>query len=75
MRHSFGCDDARFAIPAGLIGSIAFVKYPDTTVALYVLWKALQVICFGNIIAIEMHILLFFAVFFFVFAVGLQCWK
>ncbi|XP_067635544.1 transmembrane protein 135-like isoform X2 [Eurosta solidaginis] len=44
LRHSFGRDDPRFAIPAGLLGSIAFSIYPDVTVALYVMWKALQVL-------------------------------
>ncbi|XP_017494604.1 PREDICTED: transmembrane protein 135-like, partial [Rhagoletis zephyria] len=42
LRHSFGRDDPRFAIPAGLLASTAFTKYPDVTVALYVMWKALQ---------------------------------
>lgn len=43
LRHSFGRDDPRFAIPAGLLASVSFTKYPDVTVALYVMWKALQV--------------------------------
>ncbi|XP_004518189.1 transmembrane protein 135 [Ceratitis capitata] len=43
LRHSFGRDDPRFAIPAGLLASVAFTKYPDVTVALYVMWKALQI--------------------------------
>ncbi|KAH8248336.1 hypothetical protein KR032_001194 [Drosophila birchii] len=45
LRHSFNRDDARFAIPAGLISSVAFTMYPDNTVALYVMWKALQILC------------------------------
>ncbi|KAH8418473.1 hypothetical protein KR009_004712 [Drosophila setifemur] len=45
LRHSFNQDDARFAIPAGLIASVSFTYYPDNTVALYVMWKALQIIC------------------------------
>lgn len=43
MRRITGNDSAYHAIPAGLIAGIAFRKYPDTTVALYVLWKAAQV--------------------------------
>lgn len=43
LRHCFNRDDALFAIPAGLIASITFTQYPDNTVALYVMWKALQV--------------------------------
>ncbi|TMW51397.1 hypothetical protein DOY81_003521 [Sarcophaga bullata] len=44
LRHLFDRDDARFAIPAGLVGSIAFAYYPDVTVALYVMWKMLQIV-------------------------------
>ncbi|XP_075145687.1 transmembrane protein 135-like [Haematobia irritans] len=44
LRHGFNRDDPRFAIPAGLISSLSFFYYPDTTVALYVMWKALQII-------------------------------
>ncbi|XP_011192507.2 transmembrane protein 135 [Zeugodacus cucurbitae] len=43
LRHSFGRDDPRFAIPAALLASVSFTKYPDVTVALYVMWKALQI--------------------------------
>ncbi|BFF89835.1 transmembrane protein 135 [Drosophila madeirensis] len=45
LRHSFNRDEAAFAIPAGLVASLAFTKYPDNTVALYVMWKALQILC------------------------------
>ncbi|XP_023301727.2 transmembrane protein 135-like [Lucilia cuprina] len=44
LRHIFNRDDPRFAIPAGMIGSISFAYYPDVTVALYVMWKMLQVV-------------------------------
>ncbi|XP_067618540.1 transmembrane protein 135-like [Eurosta solidaginis] len=44
LRHSFVRDDPRFAIPAGLLGSIAFSIYLDVTVAIYVMWKALQIL-------------------------------
>ncbi|XP_037943251.1 transmembrane protein 135-like [Teleopsis dalmanni] len=44
LRRTFGKDDPLFAIPAGLIGSIAFTQYPDVTVALYVMWKTLQIV-------------------------------
>ncbi|XP_030376286.1 transmembrane protein 135-like [Scaptodrosophila lebanonensis] len=44
LRHSFGHDSAAFAIPAGLIGSIGLLQFPNTTVSLYVMWKALQLL-------------------------------
>ncbi|XP_068155687.1 transmembrane protein 135 [Drosophila tropicalis] len=44
LRHSYNRDDARFAIPAGLVASLAFTQYPDNSVALYVMWKALQIL-------------------------------
>ncbi|XP_017845375.1 transmembrane protein 135 [Drosophila busckii] len=44
LRHSFNRDQAFYAIPAGLVASLAFTKYPDNTVALYVMWKALQIL-------------------------------
>lgn len=43
LRRATGKDSPSHAIPAGLIAGIAFTKYPDTTVALYVLWKTAQV--------------------------------
>lgn len=43
LRHITGRDDPLHGIPAALLASIAFANYPDTTVALYVFWKALQV--------------------------------
>lgn len=46
LRRSFGYDSPSHAIPAALIASISFVIYPDITAALYVMWKALQVIFF-----------------------------
>ncbi|XP_017073410.2 transmembrane protein 135 [Drosophila eugracilis] len=42
LRHTFGFDDALFAIPAGLIGSVGLLRFPNTTVACYLMWKALQ---------------------------------
>lgn len=43
LRHIFGKDDPMYAIPSAFLASIAFASYPDTTIALYVFWKALQV--------------------------------
>lgn len=43
MRHLTNQDSPLHAIPAGLIASTAFSNYPDTTVALYIMWKMLQV--------------------------------
>ncbi|EDV91315.1 transmembrane protein 135 [Drosophila grimshawi] len=44
LRHCFDRDEALFAIPAGLVASLAFTQYPDNTVALYVMWKAIQIL-------------------------------
>ncbi|KAH8362235.1 hypothetical protein KR200_001386 [Drosophila serrata] len=44
LRHSCGYDNALFAIPAGLLGSIGFLRFPNTTVALYLMWKSLQLL-------------------------------
>ncbi|XP_031634729.1 uncharacterized protein LOC116348020 [Contarinia nasturtii] len=57
LRHITGKDDPKHAIPAAFLSSIAFVSYPDTTVALYVFWKAIQcfeetMIHFGEILTI-----------------------
>ncbi|XP_019871641.2 transmembrane protein 135 isoform X2 [Aethina tumida] len=43
LRRTTGKDDALHAIPAGLVAGMAFTKYPDTTISLYVLWKAAQI--------------------------------
>lgn len=43
LRHATGRDDPAYAIPAGLVASCAFFSYPDTTVALYAMWKLLQI--------------------------------
>ncbi|XP_017058554.1 transmembrane protein 135 [Drosophila ficusphila] len=44
LRHSFGHDKALFAIPAGLIGSIGLLHFPNTTVSLYLMLKSLQLL-------------------------------
>ncbi|KAF2898931.1 hypothetical protein ILUMI_07245 [Ignelater luminosus] len=43
LRRATGRDSPYYAIPAGLLAGIAFKQYPDTTVALYVLWKMAQI--------------------------------
>lgn len=43
LRHITGKDNALYSIPASLIASLSFASYPDTTVALYVMWKMLQI--------------------------------
>lgn len=43
MRHITGQDSPYYALPAGLIAGLSFTNYPDTTVALYVFWKMLQI--------------------------------
>lgn len=44
LRRSFGYDSPTHAIPAALIASISFTIFPDNTAALYVMWKALQIL-------------------------------
>ncbi|XP_023168006.2 transmembrane protein 135 [Drosophila hydei] len=44
LRHCYNRDEALFAVPAGLVASLAFTQYPDNTVALYVMWKAIQIL-------------------------------
>ncbi|KAK4873385.1 hypothetical protein RN001_015414 [Aquatica leii] len=43
LRRSTGTDSPYHAIPAALLAGISFKKYPDTTVALYVMWKMAQI--------------------------------
>lgn len=42
LRRVFEKDSHSYGVPAGLIASIAFMAYPDNTIALYFMWKALQ---------------------------------
>lgn len=44
LRRSFHKDSPIYAIPAGLIASVTFMAYPNTTIALYFMWKTLQVL-------------------------------
>ncbi|XP_062123440.1 LOW QUALITY PROTEIN: transmembrane protein 135-like [Drosophila sulfurigaster albostrigata] len=44
LRHICGYDSAFFAIPAGLLGSIGLLHFPNTTIALYVMWRTLQLL-------------------------------
>ncbi|XP_011342047.1 transmembrane protein 135 isoform X2 [Ooceraea biroi] len=44
LRRTFYRDSHLFAIPAGLVASMAFTAYPNNTVALYFMWKALQLL-------------------------------
>ncbi|XP_060535730.1 transmembrane protein 135-like isoform X2 [Cylas formicarius] len=43
LRRLYGEDRPWYAVPAGLLAAFAFKRYPDTTVALYVMWKAAQI--------------------------------
>ena len=43
LRWIFNKDTKYHAIPAGLLAGLAFGFFPDNTVALYVMWKSLQV--------------------------------
>lgn len=42
LRHMTNTDKAAYAIPSGLVASVAFGYYADTTIALYIMWKTLQ---------------------------------
>ncbi|XP_066597034.1 transmembrane protein 135-like isoform X2 [Prorops nasuta] len=44
LRRAYNKDSSLFAIPASLVASVAFMVYPDNSVALYSMWKALQLI-------------------------------
>ncbi|KAM8705873.1 hypothetical protein ACLKA7_010208 [Drosophila subpalustris] len=44
LRHMCGYDSAIFAIPAGLLGSIGLLQFPNITIAMYVMWKTLQLL-------------------------------
>ncbi|XP_077281833.1 transmembrane protein 135 [Temnothorax americanus] len=44
LRRTFHKDSHIYAIPAGLIASVTFMAYPNTTVALYFMWKTLQLL-------------------------------
>ncbi|XP_022915769.1 transmembrane protein 135-like isoform X1 [Onthophagus taurus] len=43
LRRTTGKDSSMYAIPAGLLAGVAFSQYPDKTIALYVMWKTLQI--------------------------------
>ncbi|XP_034937145.1 transmembrane protein 135-like [Chelonus insularis] len=42
LRRTFNKNSKMHAIPAGLLASVAFLMFPNNTIALYVMWKALQ---------------------------------
>ncbi|XP_043272955.1 transmembrane protein 135-like isoform X2 [Venturia canescens] len=44
LRSACNKDSKYHAIPAGFVASIAFMMYPNNTAALYVMWKALQLL-------------------------------
>ncbi|XP_011159518.1 transmembrane protein 135 [Solenopsis invicta] len=44
LRRTFHKDSHIYAIPAGLIASVTFMAYPNSTIALYFMWKALQLL-------------------------------
>ncbi|XP_059472631.1 transmembrane protein 135-like isoform X1 [Neocloeon triangulifer] len=43
LRRSTGNDSPKLAVPAGLLAGTTFAFYPSPTVALYMMWKTLQV--------------------------------
>ncbi|KYM99817.1 hypothetical protein ALC62_09435 [Cyphomyrmex costatus] len=44
LRRTLHKDSHIYAIPAGLIASVTFMAYPNTTIALYFMWKTLQLL-------------------------------
>ncbi|XP_020278533.1 transmembrane protein 135-like isoform X2 [Pseudomyrmex gracilis] len=44
LRRTFNKDSHTYAIPAGLIASTAFMAFPNNTITLYFMWKALQLL-------------------------------
>ncbi|XP_055628459.1 transmembrane protein 135-like [Toxorhynchites rutilus septentrionalis] len=42
LRHITNSDKAAYAIPSGLLASVSFGFYADNTIALYIMWKTLQ---------------------------------
>ncbi|XP_076398351.1 transmembrane protein 135 isoform X1 [Megachile rotundata] len=44
LRRSFNKDSSYYAIPAGLIAGLTFMAYSSNTIALYFMWKALQLL-------------------------------
>ncbi|EDV91316.1 transmembrane protein 135 [Drosophila grimshawi] len=44
LRNVCGYDSATFAIPAGLLGSIGLLQFPNITISLYVMWKAMHML-------------------------------
>lgn len=51
LRHMTNTDKAAYAIPSGLVASVAFGYYADTTIALYIMWKTLQVSCWTVVVS------------------------
>ncbi|XP_052896257.1 transmembrane protein 135-like [Anopheles moucheti] len=43
LRHFTDSDSPMFAFPSGLLASVAFAFYSDNTIALYIMWKTLQI--------------------------------
>ncbi|XP_057655213.1 transmembrane protein 135-like [Diorhabda carinulata] len=43
LRRIRGKDSPVHALPAGILAGLAFSRYPDSTIALYVMWKVAQV--------------------------------
>ncbi|KAK2582081.1 hypothetical protein KPH14_002784 [Odynerus spinipes] len=44
LRRIYNKDSSKFAIPASLIASTAFIAFPNKTLALYFMWKTLQLV-------------------------------
>ncbi|XP_043669807.1 transmembrane protein 135-like [Vespula pensylvanica] len=49
LRRIYNKDSPKFAIPAGLIASTAFIAFPNNTLALYLMWKVLHLIWIDGI--------------------------
>lgn len=46
LRRFFNKDSRNYSIPAGLLAGLMFIFFPDNSLALYIMWKSLQVSLF-----------------------------
>lgn len=56
LRRNLYKDSNIYAIPAGLIASMAFMAYPSNVIALYFMWKTLQVLLLTVLVTLLVYI-------------------
>ncbi|XP_057338608.1 transmembrane protein 135-like [Microplitis mediator] len=59
------------AIPAGLIASVSFAMFPNNTIALYVMWKSLQLLWNNGVEAGKLPEIKWFNIFFYCFCTAI----